>query len=61
MSIYIHRCPKCEKEFDDIRPMNRMEEEVKCPECGEVAPRAITKPGTGIVIGGTPKFYPGRS
>jgi putative FmdB family regulatory protein len=59
MAVYSHRCPNGH-EFDDIRPMSQMNDEVKCPECGEVAPRAVTKPGAGIVLGGTPKFYPGR-
>lgn len=59
MPFYDHRCPNGH-EFDDLRPASKVKDEIKCPECGEVAPVVPSRvsPPQGCP---TPKFYPGRS
>ena len=37
MPILQYRCPSCGKKFDEL--VKKFSDEVKCPDCGEVAER----------------------
>lgn len=34
MPIYKYRCPKCNRELREIKPVHEADEPVKCPDCG---------------------------
>ncbi len=44
MPIYSHECETCKKIFDLWMPMDRRDEVVNCPDCGEVLQRLISAP-----------------
>jgi len=38
MPMYSYRCPECGKRFDELLPMDRMDQAL-CPDCGAKAER----------------------
>ena len=34
MAIYEYLCPRCQTEFDLMRPMSEADRPAACPECG---------------------------
>lgn len=41
MPTYEHRCTKCKKLCEEIRPMSRADDSMKCPSCGKKATRIV--------------------
>ena len=42
MPIYEYRCPKCEIDFELMRPMSEMSKPAPCPQCGTEAERLVS-------------------
>ena len=42
MPIYEYRCPKCQHEFDMLRPFSQSDEATECPKCRQSAERKIS-------------------
>ncbi len=42
MPIYEYRCPRCDKQFDLLRPISRCDEDAECPVCHKKAKRAVS-------------------
>jgi putative FmdB family regulatory protein len=42
MPIYEYFCPKCEKEFELMRPFSEADKSALCPECGSEAEKLIS-------------------
>lgn len=41
MPIYEYKCSKCGHLFELIRPLNKGEEKVNCPLCGDTHPQKL--------------------
>jgi putative FmdB family regulatory protein len=42
MPIYEYFCPKCEKEFELMRPISQSGESAKCPSCGAKSEKLVS-------------------
>lgn len=44
MPIYAYDCLKCDTEFELVRPMSEYKAPGKCPDCGNIGEKIVTKP-----------------
>jgi putative FmdB family regulatory protein len=58
MPVYCYECPDGHT-FEDIRSIKEGET-APCPTCAKLSKRVPPPSVSGKVLGGTPKFYPGR-
>lgn len=42
MAIYEYLCPKCQAEFEVMRPMSEADEAAVCPRCGSEGQRLLS-------------------
>ena len=42
MPVYEYLCSKCEKKFEKLRSMARMDDPAECPECGTSSDRVLS-------------------
>ncbi|MBL7120016.1 MAG: zinc ribbon domain-containing protein [Dehalococcoidia bacterium] len=42
MAIYEYLCPRCQTEFDLMRPMTEADRPAACPKCGSEGQRLIS-------------------
>jgi len=42
MPLYEYRCPECDVEFEQIRPLSQANEAAPCPRCHQPAKRKIS-------------------
>jgi putative FmdB family regulatory protein len=41
MPLYVQVCEKCDRVFEYMVPLEKFEEPIKCPGCGEETKRAM--------------------
>lgn len=53
MPIYEYYCSACDVRFDKLRPISAAGQPFACPQCGNPAPAAVTRPAriSGIAEG----------
>jgi putative FmdB family regulatory protein len=44
MPLFDYYCLDCETVYELIVPLDRLDEEVKCPECGKILKKRISPP-----------------
>lgn len=58
MAVYEYICPKCQREFELMRPMSGADRPAKCPKCGSNAQKLMSgfgsKTGDSIQPAGKP-------
>ena len=58
MAVYEYLCPKCDRQFELMRPMSEAEKSTKCPKCGAKAQKLMSsfgsKTGGSIQAAGKP-------
>jgi putative FmdB family regulatory protein len=52
MPIYEYWCPKCRREFEQMRPMSKADEPAACPTCGTTSQKlpSVFASGSGYTI-----------
>ena len=42
MPVYEYVCTTCRNRFEKLRPMDKMDDEAPCPDCGNETSRALS-------------------
>lgn len=48
MPVYEFVCPKCQTEFEVMRPLSRLDEPALCPRCGQRGERLMSVFGSKV-------------
>lgn len=42
MAVYEYLCPKCNREFEVMRPISKADEPASCPKCGTTGEKLVS-------------------